>query len=125
MARTSCSSLAKESKKETGPKSIVMWPERSSWKVVGRKRDCSDIGWSDVSQCQACQLEEDRLYHCPEWHEIRIEIPDAFRKWEQKASTLKKKQKWLRGIIAHPPSESHWNGGYSSVKEWESEKPKS
>ena len=34
-----------------------------------------DIGWSDVSQCQACQREEGtekhRLYHCPEWHAAR------------------------------------------------------
>ena len=37
-----------------------------------------DIGWSDVSQCQACQMEEGtekhRLYHCPEWYEVRREI---------------------------------------------------
>ena len=35
------SSLAKESKTEMGPKSIVMWSARSSWRVVGRNRDCS------------------------------------------------------------------------------------
>ena len=41
-----------------------------------------DVGWSDVSQCQACHKEEgrekNRLHHCPEWHEIRREIPEAF-----------------------------------------------
>ena len=34
-----------------------------------------DIGWSDISQCQVCQLEEGtekhRLCHCPEWHAVR------------------------------------------------------
>ena len=44
------------------------------------------IGWSDISQCQACQMEEDtekhRLHHCPEWHAVRRHIPEVFRKWE-------------------------------------------
>ena len=44
-----------------------------------------DIGWSDESECQACHKEEGtekhRLYHCPEWHEIRREIQEAVRKW--------------------------------------------
>ena len=48
-------------------------------------------GWSDISQCQACQIEEGtekyRLYHCPEWYEVRREIPEAFRSLEQKART--------------------------------------
>ena len=52
-----------------------------------------DIGWSDESKCQACHKKEGsekhRLYHCPEWHEVRRGIPDAFRKWEQKARTSK------------------------------------
>ena len=43
-----------------------------------------DIGWSDVSQCQACQLEEGtekhRLYHCSERHAIRRDNPESFRK---------------------------------------------
>ena len=53
-----------------------------------------DIGWSDESECQACHKEEGtekhRLYPCPEWYEVRREIPEAFRKWEQKATTSKK-----------------------------------
>ena len=32
------------------------------------------FGWSDVSQCQACQKEEGtekhRLYHCPEFQRV-------------------------------------------------------
>ena len=53
-----------------------------------------DIGCSDVSQCQACRTEEGtethRLCHCPEWYKVRREIPEAFRKLEQKAKTSKK-----------------------------------
>ena len=75
-----------------------------------------DSGWSDVNQCQACQLEEGtekhRLYHCPEWHEVRWEIPKPFRKCEQKARKSKKERKWQRGIVAHSIIESQWNRGH-------------
>ena len=67
-----------------------------------------DIDWSDVSQCQACHMEKGtekhRLHHCPEWHEIRREVPEAFRKWDQKARTSKKEWKWQSGIV-------QWNQG--------------
>ena len=56
-----------------------------------------DSGWSDVSQCQVCQIEEGtekhRLYHCPEWYKVRRENPEAFRKLEQKVRTSKKEWK--------------------------------
>ena len=59
-----------------------------------------DIGWSDESECQAFHkekgTEKHRLYHCPDWYEVRWEIPEAFRKWEQKAKTSKKEWKWQR-----------------------------
>ena len=52
-----------------------------------------DIDWSDVSQCQACKNEEGtekhKLFHCPEWYEVRREIPPVFKKWEQKSKNLK------------------------------------
>ena len=74
-----------------------------------------DIGWSDESKYQACHKEagpeKHRLYHCPEWNEVRREIPEALRKWEQKARTSKKEWTWQRGIVTHPPSESQWNRG--------------
>ena len=64
-----------------------------------------DIGWSDISQCQACQMvegtEKHRLYRCPEWHAMRADIPESVRVWEQKAKTSKKEWKWQRGIVAH------------------------
>ena len=63
-----------------------------------------DVDWSDISQCQACQIEEDtekpRLYHCRELYEVRREIPEVFRKLEQKARTSKE-WKWQRGIVEH------------------------
>ena len=78
-----------------------------------------DVGWSDVSQCQACQIDEGaekhRLYHCPEWYEVRREIPEVFRKLEQKGRTSQE-WKWQRGIVVHPPSESQWNRGHASMK---------
>ena len=88
-----------------------------------------DIGWSDASQCQACQKEEGkekhRLYHCPERYEVRQKIPDVFRKQEQKTRTSKKEWKWQRGIVEHPLSGSQWNRGHFSMRKWESEKHKS
>ena len=60
-----------------------------------------DIGLSDISQCQACQMEEGtenhRRFHCPEWHAVRRDILDVFTKWEQKAKTSTKEWKWQRG----------------------------
>ena len=53
------------------------------------------------------------------------EIPEAFRKWEQKGRTSKKEWKWQRGIVAHLVSESQRNRGYFSMKKCESEKHKS
>ena len=79
-----------------------------------------DIGWSNESKCQACHKEEGtekhRHYHCPDWNEVKREIPEAFRKWEQKARTSKKESKWQRGIVTRPPSESQWNRGHFSIK---------
>ena len=84
-----------------------------------------DTGWSDESECQACHKEEftekHRLYHSPELYEVKREIPEAFRKWEQKARTSKNERKWHRGIVTHPLSESQWNRGHFRMKKWESE----
>ena len=30
-----------------------------------------------------------RMYHCPEWYEVRRGIPETFRKWEQNSENLK------------------------------------
>ena len=88
-----------------------------------------DIDWSGTSQCQACKKEEGtekhRLYHCPEWYEVRREIPEVFRKLEQKARTSKEEWKWQRCIVSHPLCDSQWNRGHYSMTKWKSEKHKS
>ena len=42
-----------------------------------------DVGSPVISQCQACQkekgTEKHRLYHCPEWCNVRLEIPEVFK----------------------------------------------
>ena len=57
-------------------------------------------------QCQAWQVEEgtekQRRYHCPEWRAVRRDIPEGFRKWEQKSKTSKKDWKWQRGCSRAP-----------------------
>ena len=82
-----------------------------------------------IHRTQACQMEEGtekhRLYHCPEWHAVRRDIPEPFRKCEQKAKTSKKEWKWPRGTVAHLLSESQWNKGHFSVAKCESEKHRS
>ena len=69
--------------------------------------------------------EKHRLYHCPEWHAVRREIPEVFRKLEQKGRTSKKEWKWQRGIVEHPLSGNQWNRGHFSTRKWESQKHKS
>ena len=52
------------------------------------------IGWTDISRCQVCHMEEGtkthRLYYCPEWHEVRRDFPEAFRKCEQKSEDFQR-----------------------------------
>ena len=77
-----------------------------------------DIGWSDESEYQACHKEEGtakhRLYHCPEWHDIRR----GFQMLSESGSKARtsKEWKWQRGIVAHPLSESQWNRGHFSYE---------
>ena len=52
-----------------------------------------DIGWSNVSECQACHkekgTEKHRLYHCPDWYEARRETPGATQKAGTKCENFK------------------------------------
>ena len=97
-------------RRETGPKSIEMWPENWSWQEVRVQKKLFDIGWSVERECRACHKQEGtekhRLHPCPEWQGI---IREAYRKWKQKAKTSKKEWKWRRGVVADPLSESQWN----------------
>ena len=49
------------------------------------------------------------------------EIPETFRKWEQKTRASKKEWKWQRGTVAHPLSEGQWIRDYFSMTKWEFE----
>ena len=85
-----------------------------------------NIGRSNECKCQACHEEEGtekhRLCHCPGWNEVRRQIPEACRKWEQKARTSKNVWKYQRGVVTHLLNESQRNIGYFSMKkvEWDS-----
>ena len=121
-------------------KNVRCWAQEDKRRLNGKHRNVArkwvlergrvqqrlfDTGWSDKSKCQACHkekgTEKHRLYHCPEWYDVRRQIPGAFRKWEQKAKTSKKGWKWQRGTVAHPLCESQWNGGHFRMKMWESQ----
>ena len=59
--------LLRKKVKVIGLKNIAMYPGRFSWKVDGRKRDCSILaGRMPVSVKLARGTEKHRLYHCPE-----------------------------------------------------------
>ena len=89
-----------------------------------------DIGWSDESECQACHKEEgtEKAQALPfiaqNGTKSDGKVPEAFRKWEQKAETSKKEWKWQRGLVTHPLNESQRNRGHFSMIKWESEKHK-
>ena len=50
-----------------------------------------DVGLSDAKVCKGCEEEEGtekhRLYHCPTWKEVRDQIFEETRQWEQKSKT--------------------------------------
>ena len=84
-----------------------MWPERFSGEEDGRSKDFSTL----VGECQPCHKEKGT-----EKHEVRREIPEAFRRWEQEAKTSKKEWKWQRSMVTHPLNESQWIGHFSMKK---------
>ena len=79
---------------------IGIHPENWCWKDVGFRKDSSVlIGQMKVSAKHVTKRkapEKHRFYHCPEWNEVRREISEAFRKWEQNARTSKKEWKWAK-----------------------------
>ena len=65
-----------------------------------------------------------RLYHCPEWYEIRREIQRLSEGGSNKREPRRRSGSGKRGIVTHPLSESQWSMGHFTVKKWESEKHK-
>ena len=60
-----------------------------------RQKRLFDTVWSDVSQCQACHkekgTEKHRLYHCPELHEVRREIPGGLQEVGAKGENVEER----------------------------------
>ena len=87
------------------------------WKEGGCRNDCSTLdGRMKANAKDAAKregAERHRLYHCPNWNEVRRRIPEAFRKLKQKGRTTKKERKSQRGFVTHPLSESRWKRGHS------------
>ena len=85
-----------------------------------------DVDWSDISQRQACQKEEGtekhRLYHCPEWYEVRREIPEVFRKLEQWQEPQRRCGSGKEVLLNILPVEVNRTGAISVREKWESEK---
>ena len=48
--------------------------------------------------------EKHRLYHCPEWHAVRRDIPEGFRKWEQKAKNVEERMEMAKKYSRAPLS---------------------
>ena len=100
-AKRECEEL-KESiwlrRRKGGLKNTETWPENWYWKEVGCSRNSDESAW------QTCHKEEGtekhRLHNCPEWHEIRREIPEVFRTWEQKMRKLQRKSGGGREVLS-------------------------
>ena len=113
MARTRASSLAKvrdnwTEKHRNVARKIFLEGGWTQKRLFG-------IDWSDTSQClqeRGRNIKKHRLYHSPKMYEVRREIPEVFRKLEQKARTSKKEWKWQRGIVEHPFSGNQWSRGH-------------
>ena len=84
-------------RRRKGLTSIATFPENWFWKEAGCRKDSSTLVGQLKARAKACHKEEGTekhgLYHCPGWKEVRRQIPEAFRKWEQKARTTKKEWK--------------------------------
>ena len=97
---------------KNGLKNIGMLRGNYSGRRLGAEHSATLVGRMKVSPelvTRRKAQKKHRLYHCPEWNEIRLGISDAFSKWQQEARTSKKEWKWQRGIITHPLVESRWN----------------
>ena len=104
---------------------LALLRKKVSWKVVGRKRDCSilagrmsvNVKLAKAQRSTASTTAQNGTKPDERFHKF-------FRKLEQKARTSKEEWKWQRGIVEHPLSVSQWNRGHFSMRKWESEKHK-
>ena len=87
--------LLRKKTKGFGLRGIVMWPERSSWKGVGRKRGYSILAGRisvnvKLARRRKAQISTGFTTVRNEWYAKKRDIPESFRKCEQKAKTSKK-----------------------------------
>ena len=121
--------LRKKVKDNWTEKHRKLLPGRFSWKVGGRKRDCSRLAgrmlvnvkhanWRKAQKGTGCTTVQNGT-------KSGGQLRRPSESGEQNARTSKKEWKWQRGIVAHPLSESPWNRGNFRMKIWESEKHQS
>ena len=88
--------LRKRTKEEWTDK-LETLPENWFWKEAGCRKDSSTlVGRITVN---GGRHRKHRIHYCPEWNEVRREIPEAFRKWEHKARDSKEEWKWQRALL--------------------------
>ena len=104
---------------------MAMWPGRSSWKVVGRKRDhwiwanVKHSNWRKAQKGTGCTTVQNGT-----------KAGGRFRRpsesGSKRARNVEERVEVQRGIVPHPLSESQWmNRGNFTMKIWESEKHQS
>ena len=109
-------------------KSIAMWPERSSWKEVGRKRDYSTLAGRISVNVKLARWWKAQRSTGSTTAQSGMKADGKFQRpsksWSKKQEPQKKEWKWQRGIVLHPLSESQWNRGHFSMRKWVSVKHK-
>ena len=89
-----------------GPKLVnCCRPEEMGTKEIGKmmKNQILEEGRVPAKEAKNWKIEGDsrgRHRKAQTWYKVRREVPEAFRKWEQKAKTSKKEWKGQRGIVA-------------------------
>ena len=78
------------------------------------------VGQMTANAKLVTSTEKHRLYYCPGWNDVRRQIPEVCRKWEQRAGTSKKE--WQSGIVTHLLHERQRNRDHFSLNKREQQK---
>ena len=103
-----------------------MWPERSSWKEGGRKRDFSILAGRmhfSVKPARWRKAQESTGFTTVQngtKSGVRFQRPSE--SGSKKRERRRKSGSGKRGIVTHPLSESQWTSGYFSMTKSESKK---
>ena len=117
-------------KKEIGLKSIEMWPGRSFWREVGRKKDYSMlwmVGQQSVSSLpDGGRHRESQALPLSGMARKKAGYSGVLQKVGAKGENVEERMKVAtRRSRAPSLSESQWNRGHFSVTKWESKKHRS